>query len=124
LAAAKQPLAEAKVRPAQLAALIKLVDAGTLSTATAREVFVEMVRTGAAPEAIVASKGLGAAASSGDELEGWCRAAIAGDPKAAAEFKGGKDSAINAFKGPVMKAAKGRASPKLVDDTLRRLLAL
>jgi aspartyl-tRNA(Asn)/glutamyl-tRNA(Gln) amidotransferase subunit B len=124
LAAAKQPLAEAKVRPAQLAALIKLVDAGTLSTSSAREVFAEMVQTGAAPEAIVARKGLGAAASSGDELEGWCRAAIAGDPKAAAEFKGGKDSAINAFKGPVMKAAKGRANPKLVDETLRRLLAL
>ena len=33
------------------------------------------------------------------------------------------DSAINAFKGPVMKAAKGKANPKLVDETLRRLLA-
>jgi aspartyl-tRNA(Asn)/glutamyl-tRNA(Gln) amidotransferase subunit B len=40
-----------------------------------------------------------------------------------AEFKSGKDSAINAFKGPVMKAAKGKANPKLVDETLRRLLA-
>jgi aspartyl-tRNA(Asn)/glutamyl-tRNA(Gln) amidotransferase subunit B len=40
-----------------------------------------------------------------------------------AEFKSGKDSAINAFKGPIMKAAKGKANPKLVDETLRRLLA-
>ena len=40
-----------------------------------------------------------------------------------AEFKGGKDTAINAFKGPVMKASKGKANPKLVDETLRRLLA-
>jgi aspartyl-tRNA(Asn)/glutamyl-tRNA(Gln) amidotransferase subunit B len=40
-----------------------------------------------------------------------------------ADFKGGKDSAINAFKGPVMRAAKGKADPKLVDETLRRLLA-
>ena len=31
--------------------------------------------------------------------------------------------AINAFKGPVMKAGKGKANPKLVDETLRRLLA-
>ena len=43
--------------------------------------------------------------------------------KALAEFLAGKDSAINAFKGPVMKAAKGRADPKQVDATLRRLLA-
>ena len=39
------------------------------------------------------------------------------------KIKAGKDSAINAFKGPVMKAAKGKADPKQVDTTLRRLLA-
>jgi aspartyl-tRNA(Asn)/glutamyl-tRNA(Gln) amidotransferase subunit B len=40
-----------------------------------------------------------------------------------ADFRAGKESALNAFKGPVMKAAKGKANPKLVDETLRRLLA-
>ena len=40
-----------------------------------------------------------------------------------ADFKGGKESAINGFKGPIMKAAKGKANPKLVDEILRRLLA-
>ena len=44
--------------------------------------------------------------------------------KAVAEFKAGKESALHAFKGPVMKAAKGKANPKLVDETLRRLLAV
>ena len=57
------------------------------------------------------------------ELDAVCRDAIAANAKALAEFKAGKDSAINAFKGPVMKAAKGKANPKLVDETLRRLLA-
>ena len=38
------------------------------------------------------------------------------------DFLGGKDSAINGFKGPVMKASRGQANPKLVDETLRRLL--
>ena len=52
-----------------------------------------------------------------------CRDSIAANPKALAEFKAGKDAAINAFKGPVMKASKGKANPKLVDETLRRLLA-
>jgi aspartyl-tRNA(Asn)/glutamyl-tRNA(Gln) amidotransferase subunit B len=42
--------------------------------------------------------------------------------KSEADFKAGKDSALNAFKGPVMRAAKGKADPKAVDATLRRLL--
>ena len=68
-------------------------------------------------------RGLKSAAADGNELEQWCRDSIAANPKALAEFKAGKDSAINAFKGPVMKAAKGKANPKAVDETLRRLLA-
>jgi aspartyl-tRNA(Asn)/glutamyl-tRNA(Gln) amidotransferase subunit B len=81
-----------------------------------------MAATGDKPGAIVERKGL-KAETNADELEGWCRESIAANPKALAEFKAGKESAINAFKGPVMKAAKGKANPKLVDETLRRLLA-
>jgi len=59
------------------------------------------------------------------KLDADTQAAVqdAASAKAVAEFKSGKDSAINALKGPVMKAAKGKANPKLVDETLRRLLA-
>jgi aspartyl-tRNA(Asn)/glutamyl-tRNA(Gln) amidotransferase subunit B len=120
---ARLPLAEAKVRPAHVAALVKLVDAGTLLANAAKEVFVEMFATGDQPEAIAARRGLTAAPTDSGELEQWCRDSIAANAKALAEFKAGKDSAINAFKGPVMKAAKGKANPKLVDETLRRLLA-
>jgi aspartyl-tRNA(Asn)/glutamyl-tRNA(Gln) amidotransferase subunit B len=84
-------------------------------------VFVDMFQSGEMPDVIVARKGLKAETNLG-ELEQWCRDAITANAKALAEFKGGKDSAINAFKGPVMKAAKGKANPKLVDETLRRLL--
>ncbi len=48
--------------------------------------------------------------------------AIAANPKAVAEFKSGKEQAINALKGAVMKASKSRANPKLVDGIARRLL--
>jgi len=89
----------------------------------AKEIFVEMFDTGDTPDAIAERRGLKAAPTDAGELEQWCRDAIAANTKALAEFKSGKDSAINAFKGPVMKAAKGKANPKLVDETLRRLLA-
>jgi aspartyl-tRNA(Asn)/glutamyl-tRNA(Gln) amidotransferase subunit B len=123
LGAAHVSLADAKIRPVHLAALVKLVDSGAVLTNAAKEIFVEMFATGEMPEAIAEKRGLKAAPADAGELEQWCRDAIAANAKALAEFKAGKDSAINAFKGPVMKAAKGKANPKLVDETLRRLLA-
>jgi aspartyl-tRNA(Asn)/glutamyl-tRNA(Gln) amidotransferase subunit B len=123
LGGAKLALAESRVRPAHLAALVQLVDRGTVLTNAAKEVFVEMFATGDEPGVIAERRGLKAAPTDAGELEQWCRDAIATNAKALAEFKAGKDSAINAFKGPVMKAAKGKANPKLVDETLRRLLA-
>ena len=82
-----------------------------------------MVHHDLSPDVIIDREGLWRSSADTGEMEQWCREAIAGNPKALADFKGGKDSAINGFKGPVMKAAKGKADPKLVDETLRRLLA-
>ena len=113
----------AKIPPANLVALVKLVAAGTLTTNAAKEVFAEMFATGGAPDAIADRRGLKTAPTNTDELEQWCRDAIAANAKAADEFRAGKESAINGLKGPVMKASKGKANPKLVDETLRRLLA-
>jgi aspartyl-tRNA(Asn)/glutamyl-tRNA(Gln) amidotransferase subunit B len=122
LGASKAGLAQSKVRPAHVAGLVKLVDSGAILSNAAKEVFIEMFQTGETPEEVVARKGLGAETNLG-ELERWCAEAIAANPKSVADFKGGKESALNAFKGPVMRAAKGKADPKLVDETLRRLLS-
>ena len=122
-AAPATSLVSCPVRPAHVAALVKLVESGAVLTNAAKEIFVEMFVTGEMPDVIAEQRGLKAAPTDAGELERWCRDAIAANPKALAEFKAGKESAINAFKGPVMKAAKGKANPKLVDETLRRLLA-
>ncbi len=116
--------ANCKIRPAHVAALVQRIEAGEILNQAAKEIFAEMFATGEMPEAIAARRGLHAVHSDSHELEQWCRESIALNAKALAEFKSGKDSAINAFKGPVMKAAKGKANPKLVDETLRRLLAV
>ncbi|MSU22322.1 MAG: Asp-tRNA(Asn)/Glu-tRNA(Gln) amidotransferase subunit GatB [Opitutus sp.] len=123
LGAAKLDLLTSKVRPTHIAALVQLVDSGAVLTHAAKEIFVEMFATGDDPGAIADRRGLKAAPTDAGELEQWCRDSIAANAKALAEFKAGKDSAINAFKGSIMKAAKGKANPKLVDETLRRLLA-
>jgi aspartyl-tRNA(Asn)/glutamyl-tRNA(Gln) amidotransferase subunit B len=122
LGAAKIELPQSKVKPAHVSALVGLVEAGTILSNGAKEVFIDMFKSGEMPDVIVARKGL-KAETNPDELERWCTEAIAADPKSVADFKGGKDSAINAFKGPVMRAAKGKADPKRVDEALRRLLS-
>ena len=122
LAVAKVTLAGCKARPAHLAGLVKLVEDGIISSNIAKEVFVGMFQTGEAPEAMVKRRGLRQSTDVG-ELERWCVEAIAANPKSVADFKGGKENAINAMKGFVMKQSKGRANPRLVDEILRRKLA-
>ena len=123
LGAAKLTLPASKVTPAHIAGLVALIDAGTLLPNAAKEVFVEMFATGEPPAAVMERKGLKAVPVDTGELEQWCRDAIAANPKSLADFKAGKESALNGFKGSVMKAAKGKADPKRVDETLRKLLA-
>ena len=122
LGAAKLELAQSRVTPRHVAELVVLVETGAILSNAAKEVFIDMFQTGDLPDAVVARKGL-RAETNPDELERWCSDAIAANPKSVADFKSGKESAINAFKGPVMRAAKGKADPKRVDETLRRLLA-
>jgi aspartyl-tRNA(Asn)/glutamyl-tRNA(Gln) amidotransferase subunit B len=112
-----------KFPPKYLAELLNLVEVGTILLPAARDLFAEKWDSGQSPATVVAQQGLATVPTDANELEQWCRDSIAANAKALAEFKAGKDSAINAFKGPVMKAAKGKANPKLVDETLRRLLA-
>lgn len=57
-----------------------------------------------------------------EDLISWCRDSIKSHDRALSEFKSGKDSAINAFKGEIMKKSSGKYSPKLVDETLRSVI--
>ena len=48
---------------------------------------------------------------------------LAANPKAIAEYKGGKTASINFLKGQVMKLSKGKANPNVVGEVLTRKLA-
>jgi aspartyl-tRNA(Asn)/glutamyl-tRNA(Gln) amidotransferase subunit B len=118
----KLEMAQLKATPEALVELIALVEAGTVTGATAKEVFAEMVDSGASPAQVVQAKGLGKVSDSG-AIEAAAKAAIEGNPKAAADFKAGKEAALKSLIGGVMKATKGRADPKLAEETLRKLLS-
>ena len=110
------------VRPQHIAGLVELIEAGTLSKQMGKEVFSEMFRTGEMPDSIVERKGLKQSNDS-DAIEALCREVIASKPDVVADFKSGNEKAINSFKGPIMKASKGKANPQVVDSILRKLLA-
>lgn len=114
-------LSACKITPKDLADLVKLTDDGTISKQIAQTVLIDMFQTGDSPNSIIEKKGL-KQTSDTTELEAICREIIANNPNPVAEFKAGKENAINALKGQVMKASKGQANPKTVDDLLRKLL--
>ena len=80
-----------------------------------------MFATGEMPDAIVEKKGL-KQSDDIDEIEAHCLEAIAGNAKAVGQYKEGNIKALNALKGPIMKATKGKANPAMLDDLLKRLI--
>jgi aspartyl-tRNA(Asn)/glutamyl-tRNA(Gln) amidotransferase subunit B len=94
---------------------------GTISGRIAKEVFDEMVESGAAPAAIVADKGLEQITDAG-AIEAAVDAAIAAGLDQAENVRAGNDKAIGWFVGQVMKATDGKANPKMVNELLREKL--
>jgi aspartyl-tRNA(Asn)/glutamyl-tRNA(Gln) amidotransferase subunit B len=113
----------AKISPRNLAELVKLIDDGSISKQSAKEIFAEMYANGESPDKLVQKHGL-QQNSNIDELRNICRSVIEANAKAANEFLAGKEPAINVLKGQVLKATQGKANPQLIDKTMRELLKL
>jgi len=114
-------LANLKFKPEALLELVGLVEAKTISSSAAQQVFAEMFDTGKAPAAIVKEKGLAQVSDTG-AIEKFCDEAIAANPGPVKDFKSGKAAALNFLKGQVMKSSKGKANPALVGEILERKL--
>jgi aspartyl-tRNA(Asn)/glutamyl-tRNA(Gln) amidotransferase subunit B len=114
-------LGELKFKPEAIVELVALVDAKTISSSAAQQVFAEMFASGKAPNAVVQEKGLGQVSDTG-AIEKFCDEAIAANPGPANDFKSGKPAALNFLKGQVMKLSKGKANPALAGEILERKL--
>jgi len=110
-----------KVSPERLAGLVVINAQGTINTATAKSVLEEMFGTGKSPDDIIKEQGL-SQISDTQEIEETISQVIADSPKALADFKAGKETALKFLVGQVMKATKGRANPKLANDLLKKTL--
>lgn len=114
-------IGEIKVSPAQLGALVNLIDDGTISGKIAKEVFEAMLESGKAAAQIVEEKGLKQMSDTG-ELEAICRKVVENLPKIVEDYRGGKEKAFTALVGGVMKETRGKANPALVNELLKKVL--
>jgi len=112
-------ISESPVKAADLAGLIALIDAQTISGKIAKDVFAKMLESGDAPEAIVKREGLVQVTDSG-AIEKVIDEAMAANPKIVEEFRSGKEAVLGFMVGQVMKLSKGKANPALVNELLRK----
>ena len=110
-----------KVTPAHVAALVGLLDDGTVTVPAAKEVLAEMIASGSAPGEIVESKGLGAMDQG--ELAAIVAELVQANPDQAQQLRDGKDKVIGFFVGQAMKRTGGRADPQAVQALVREAVA-
>ncbi|HET7113793.1 MAG TPA: Asp-tRNA(Asn)/Glu-tRNA(Gln) amidotransferase subunit GatB, partial [Pyrinomonadaceae bacterium] len=113
--------ADSPVPAKELGALIRLVDDGKISGKQAKDVLVEMFKTGKGAEAIVAEQGLVQVSDTG-EIDSLIDEVISANPGQLASYRAGKEALFGFFVGQVIKASKGKANPKIVNDRLRAKL--
>jgi aspartyl-tRNA(Asn)/glutamyl-tRNA(Gln) amidotransferase subunit B len=110
------------VGPDALGRLLARIQDGTISGKMAKEVFDAMWAGEADPDAIIEKRGLRQISDAG-ALEAVVAEVVAANPRSVEEFRAGKERALNALVGQVMKATKGKANPQQVNDLLKRKLA-
>lgn len=117
----KKEVQQSPVSAKELAQLILLIDAGTISGKIAKTVFEEMYKTGKAPDAIVHEKGLVQVLDS-SAVEAWVTEVIEKNASQVQEYRSGKEKLFGFFVGQVMKTSKGKANPDLVNQILQKKL--
>ena len=98
--------------PQRLSGLLRLLESGEISTASAKEVLEAMLDSPGNAADLVRAKGLGAIRDSG-ALESAVTEILAGNPSQVALYRSGKTQTFGWFVGQVMKntAATGTRSP-------------
>jgi len=120
-------VAEVRLRPGGLAALLQRKLDGTINNNQAKELFAELasgsaaVDDAAAVDALIESRGMRQVTDT-SQLEAWVEAAIAAQPQAAEDFRGGNDRAVGRLVGAVMQASGGKANGPAVSEMLRQKL--
>jgi aspartyl-tRNA(Asn)/glutamyl-tRNA(Gln) amidotransferase subunit B len=108
-------------KPDILTELVNIIEDGTISNSIGKKVFSDCWETGKRPLEIVEEKGL-KQISDNSQLEELVKEVIDNNEKAVNDFINGREAAIGALVGQMMKATKGKANPKMVNELLRKTI--
>ncbi len=122
---AKEPGSEdvnIKITPAQLTAMLSLVEQGVVSlVAVQKEIFPKVWGTDSDPVAVVDKLGLRQSNDTA-EIEAVVKEIMAANERVVNDYRSGNTKVVSFFVGQVMKATKGKANPKVVNEVLAKLL--
>ena len=113
--------AASPVSPEELAALVQLISDGKISGKQGKEVLVEMFKSGKRAAAVVAERGFVQVSDTG-EIDRIVEEVIAANPAQLDQYRSGKEALFGFFVGQIIKASKGKANPKIVNERLREKL--
>lgn len=105
------------LKPDQLAAVIKMVDSGTINNATGKALLSKVQQTGKSPLEIVDAEGL-AQLSDDSALQSVIDQVLAAHPDEVMSFRSGKEGLFGWFMGQVMRETRGKADPQLTKQLL------
>lgn len=103
------------ISPAQVAAVVKLVEDGKLSNKLARQVVEGVLAGEGDPEQVMSDRGL-AVVRDDSLIQAAVDEALAANPDVVEKIRGGKVQAAGAIVGAVMKATKGQADAARVRE--------
>jgi aspartyl-tRNA(Asn)/glutamyl-tRNA(Gln) amidotransferase subunit B len=113
--------AESPVAATELGTLVRLIDEQKISGKQGKDVLVEMFKTGKSAEAIIEEQKL-VQLSDSAEIDSLIDSVIEANPQQLASYRSGKETLFGFFVGQVIKASKGKANPKIVNERLRAKL--
>lgn len=106
--------------PAQLRELLEWLEAGKIRMNLVKSAFEKMLDTGRPAGDFISEDDMGGLDEAA--LRKLCEDSIAANPKAADDVRAGKEKAVKALVGGVMRAAKGRADAQAAEKLLLELL--
>jgi aspartyl-tRNA(Asn)/glutamyl-tRNA(Gln) amidotransferase subunit B len=115
------PAGSSPVSALHLGELVRLIDEEKISGKQAKEVLVEMFKSGKSASTIIEAQGLVQLSDSG-EIDALIEQVMAANQQQLENYRAGKDTLFGFFVGQVMKASKGKANPKIVNERLREKL--
>lgn len=112
------------IHPVHVATLVNLIDDGKITGRLAKSVADDMVqKPGVDPSEIVAHNSDYQPLSNTSEIESFVDKVIQENAPSIADYKAGREKAFAYLVGCVMKLCKGKASPQIVNDLLKKKIA-